>query len=771
MYVLQGVRVLVEDIGADVNVGGGKETESTIQERRGEEQAVGTGDITPVCLAVHSRMKSMVELLLDLGATNIHAALKISRKLELDNITGVLLKSIALDRNGDSVNLSGLNLMAIKPQWILPCLGVNEMLRRRPSHRQRIKDLLMRRKSIGCIEDKNLELLRAKMESLIQDGPLTGGGGEGQGNDETDYENVTSSQQRLCHRRTHSGNVSFTPCEGKEQSVGSESFSSSPQVKVFESTRSKSTPPANQTDRLLDQVALSLSPQASSQGTNPRECLSPFSSTPVKSRAPPRSSALFRPTLPPIHGTPVGSLSRFSQPPKLSHGEIVRGWVESSGELLDSSTSPLSPNGGQFITTEGAKRGEGGGGGREDTHETLVTSVDSGNTDVPLPRTPQRRHHSVLNSLMIQTGAQQNGVYPQRETTTPQQKHSFGEQSHLSPVPKKVGSVSPALLLRRFSMWRKKGQLRLRKCLSPFSRPGSPPARIYTDFTAQSSLSADSRDSTPIATESIAGAMFGHSHLSSDEGIWTATNNTRVAATHNCSKTSESSFHHSPASDFTDGGEGGGGGVFSPSGSMTPFGSFSHHLHSRRNYSSSLFSGTHTIHQWSDNVNTSSVSTVDAPGFASRMNDLRFRNRFAAGVEVREKITSARLVRVLDLSSNQLSGLEVMIGEGASDGRGEEDGEGGEIVLRRLRGLCRLDLKQNQLCRLPYVLMKEIKKLSILNLSRNVFEELPAESVLSPALTTLDLSANKVIGYTCILYTSWRSTTHTYVHLYACDTA
>ena len=124
-------------------------------------------------------------------------------------------------------------------------------------------------------------------------------------------------------------------------------------------------------------------------------------------------------------------------------------------------------------------------------------------------------------------------------------------------------------------------------------------------------------------------------------------------------------------------------------------------------------------------------------------NGLAFSAKTFPDSEVKEKVTSARLVKVLDLSSNSLAGLEEMVGEGRG---GREARERGEMVCQRLRGLHRLDLKQNQLSRLPRPLMRELKKLSILNLSCNNFGELLPECVLSPALTSLDLSTNKVLS-------------------------
>ena len=68
--------MLVEDIGADVNLGGG----GFVGKMGRAQLRGGRGDHTPICLAVLSGKKSMVELLLSLGATNVHPALQLARE-------------------------------------------------------------------------------------------------------------------------------------------------------------------------------------------------------------------------------------------------------------------------------------------------------------------------------------------------------------------------------------------------------------------------------------------------------------------------------------------------------------------------------------------------------------------------------------------------------------------------------------------------------------------------------------------------------------------
>lgn len=742
---VQGVRVLVEDIGADVNVGGGRGEEEVAGKREtmaGEQRRRGHTDHTPICLAVLSEKKSMVELLLELGVTHVHPALRLARELKLDEIVGLLLKNLGLDRNGETVNLSGLELQSVKPQWILPCLGVNETLRislqRRPSL-DRIKDLLLRRKSIGCIEDKNLDQLRTKMEALLmenREGLLSEGDEEEKGGDEPDFDlpESSSSQPYLRgHRRTQSDNANIRLTKLKDMSS-----LTPPQPRREIAKRSNSLPPE---EPMLETPALPLSLPPTPTKSGPKS-----TSTPVKHRAPGGMSLGFQPTLPPICGTPVGSLHRVTVQLSSSH----------SGDIMESPTSPLVPPSPVAV-------GGGAGlfpGGRISSRGTLVLSAESDHPQPP--RTPQRRHHDKLNSLMIQKStAAQRELFP----ISPTHHHPLPKISPPMSIndvdgfkvlnaaatllPKKVSNVSPSVLLRRITMWGKKkaqpGVIKRSGTTGSLSRPSSPVARIFTDLTAVQSTSGESRDSTPVPSDFKRPRTLAR--VPTDEGIGTGP--TPAHAAHNITRLTPNSGHFplSPGSDSTDGGEG--GSLFSPTSSSTTTTTFRGLSHRRRKSSSSLSSSSISGNQWSDDSRNGAGenSLVFAAKFPSR-----------ASSEVREKITSARLVKALDLSSNLLTGLEEMVGEG---GGGREERERGKMVCQRLRGLQRLDLKQNRLSRLPRCLMAELTKLGTLNLSCNGFEELPAECVLSPSLSSLDLSTNKV-GF------SHAKIPWLYVHAYAC---
>ena len=119
---------------------------------------MNAGDITdtPLCIAVRSKNIKMVELLLEHNIANVSVreALKLSWKLELDSITGLLLEHITVDKRQDSVNFSGLDLTFLKPMWLLPSLGVKslpEPMKQRRHRKQgslgHVKNFLLRRKS------------------------------------------------------------------------------------------------------------------------------------------------------------------------------------------------------------------------------------------------------------------------------------------------------------------------------------------------------------------------------------------------------------------------------------------------------------------------------------------------------------------------------------------------------------------------------------------------------------------------------------------------
>ena len=76
------------------------------------------------------------------SAKQLQAALKLARDHHLDDIIGLLLCAISLDKDRRVLNLSGLQLLEIKPAWIRPSLGLapsDDSRGRRKSGHQRNK--------------------------------------------------------------------------------------------------------------------------------------------------------------------------------------------------------------------------------------------------------------------------------------------------------------------------------------------------------------------------------------------------------------------------------------------------------------------------------------------------------------------------------------------------------------------------------------------------------------------------------------------------------
>ncbi|KAL5473187.1 hypothetical protein EMCRGX_G027636 [Ephydatia muelleri] len=96
--MVEGVKVLVEL--ADVN--------------EGEEPD------TPICHAVRTNNKHIVQILLQYGVRSVSRALVMAREAGYDEVVGLLLKHIG--KQGDTVTLTGLDLDVLRPAWLLPSL-------------------------------------------------------------------------------------------------------------------------------------------------------------------------------------------------------------------------------------------------------------------------------------------------------------------------------------------------------------------------------------------------------------------------------------------------------------------------------------------------------------------------------------------------------------------------------------------------------------------------------------------------------------------------
>ena len=111
---------------------------------------------SPIYQAILTKEKETVECLLSRNLSNrrqMKQALSLARTFQLDEIIGLLLKALGLDRQRRFLNLGGLDLVEIKPQWIYPSLGLRSCLK--PLHRHRrhksmeyVAEIIKRRNSV-----------------------------------------------------------------------------------------------------------------------------------------------------------------------------------------------------------------------------------------------------------------------------------------------------------------------------------------------------------------------------------------------------------------------------------------------------------------------------------------------------------------------------------------------------------------------------------------------------------------------------------------------
>ena len=111
--------------------------------------------------AVLTHSSDVVKTVIDSRLTNralVKAAFNLALKRRLDEILGLLLKALGLDRNKGSLNIGGLGLRVIKPLWLYPSLGVSNTSRYRTHRRVGSLDYvlsgLIRRSSTGVSPDK-----------------------------------------------------------------------------------------------------------------------------------------------------------------------------------------------------------------------------------------------------------------------------------------------------------------------------------------------------------------------------------------------------------------------------------------------------------------------------------------------------------------------------------------------------------------------------------------------------------------------------------------
>lgn len=682
---MQGVSVLIE-LGADVNAG--------------EEIEV------PLCLAVQSGNKDMVEQLLNKGATNIQRALNLARDKRLDEITGLLLAHIALEKSNDVVNLSGLELDRIKPTWILPSLGIyySPPKRRLSGHRRnrslgQMKELiLMRRKSV--------DMLQLSSSGVAVGGLNSGGGMENFSRVDSDTGGMSSGVEEPesgIHMGLHmprtgigSGNA-ITPPSQKPSKLQlmmrrhsamdilpSKVRSPTTEKRGISVIQSSSIQPKHPLEMSDIQVCTSdnTSSQDETDGETQNqpqvklEILEP--QTPPSELPPPslrarKSGALapftlsaFEPTLSPIHGTPNHSLHR--------HDIILTSSVnESDSGVGNGPVSPVDPNK-QLLQ-------------QSQSNDSLSSAVTvENNNRLALSSTPRSQRYRERKGTV--TGARElpfsnaNEYLNKHKVQSVDSPASKPPSSPASPSvegqkTRKEFSMSPSQILKRFRKHRHKHHRR-KVSNSVFYTPRSmsPIAIVYTGGDYDGGSASDSNE-------------YSYSKLSNRETK--SADESGPEDTLTCiSPRSQSSSSNKVVGD----GE-------SLSAKLQKLRKHHQWRQSREHTPSSSSSSVMTTPSVS--VSTSRRTSLETSVF-SPLNYRQSRDEvdFGAYEAIPEEsvasevsVMSTKLVKIVDLSSNILTTLVDLA-----------DAPGHEFVVQQMAEVRKLDLKQNQLKGLPPGLMK-----------------------------------------------------------------
>ena len=667
--------VLIE-LGADVNAG--------------EESEL------PICLAIQSGNKEMVELLLNKGASNIQKALDLAREKRQDEIIGLLLAHIALEKSSEVVNLSGLELDRIRPTWILPSLGMyySPPKRRISGHRRnrslgQMKELIMlRRRSVDVLP----MMMHAGMEGIS--GGAAGKaesdtGGMSSGADEPESGVHSGNKVPRVPLRAGMGirNESITPPSRKAK------LRHHSEVEILPSKMRKQVPnrqglPNSQSSPILSKHPLAVSSDKQSNSGNSTPPNKPESDSESQAnmkpdilqesvitppRAPPRerkqgtahlSLPVFEPTLSPIHGTPSHSLRRRN---KVSLEDIDSG-------------VPLSPDDPhkQFMQQS------------HSTESFNSAATTDNNISHTLNTTPRSRRYRERKGTV--TGArvlpfinpneylnrhkQQQNSEAQTETDASSPAQSPSEDRTL----RKEFSMSPSQFFNRLRKHRRKR--RQRKPSSVFYTPRSnSPVAVFYPY--EGSGTSDSNE-------------FSFSKLSNRESKSAdeLENSTADDDTFTTPKSQNSSKIITSAASLS-----------AVSQKLQKLRPTKRRQATERTPSSSSSSVLTTPSTSASNSRRASVDNV----FLSPLNYRQSREEvdFGAYEAIPEEsmtsevsVMNTKLVRMVDLSSNILTTLADLA-----------EAPGHEFVAQQMAEVCKLDLKQNQLDSLPRILMKVSKSL------------------------------------------------------------
>ena len=666
MSSLQGVNVLIE-LGADVNAG--------------EESEV------PICLAIQSGNKEMVELLLNKGAANIQKALDLAREKRQDEIIGLLLAHIALEKSSEVVNLSGLDLDRIKPTWILPSLGMyySPPKRRISGHRRnrslgQMKELIMLRR-------RSVDVLPMTIHSGLEG--ITGGaanraesdtGGMSSGADEP--ESGVHSGNNAFHMPLKAGmgirNGNVTPPSRKSRIR----HHSEKEILPSKPVPRKQGLPNSQSSPILSKhpLAVSSDKQANSGNTTPPnkpesgsenqanikpEILQESVTLPqasLRERKPGTahlSLPVFEPTLSPIHGTP-------------SHRRRNKIITEDTDSGV-----PLSPDDPhkQFLQSRSTES--------LSSAATVENSVSHTLNTTPRSRRYRERKGTVTGARVLPFINPNEYLNRHKVQNLESQAEANSSPIAQSPpesrTPRKEFSMSPSQLFNRFRKHHRKHRQRKPSSVFYTPRSSSPIAVVYpsrTDYEGSSASDSNEFSYSKLSTRESKSADELENSTADDDAFTTP-------KSQNSSRIITSAASLSAVSQKLQ--------KLRPTKRRQP---------SERTPSSSSSSLLTTPSTSASNSRRASVDNA----FLSPLNYRQSRGEVDFGAYEaipEESVTSevsvmnTKLVRMVDLSSNILTTLTDLA-----------DAPGHEFVAQQMAEVCKLDLKQNQLDSLPRILMK-----------------------------------------------------------------
>ena len=664
------------ELGADVNAG--------------EEAEL------PICLAVLSGKKEMVELLLSKGATNPQKALELAREKKLDEIIGLLLAHIALEKSSEVVNMGGLELDRIKPTWILPSLGIyySPPKRRVSGHRRnrslgQMKELILqRRRSVDV-----LSLPNGSFEGFNKVEPETGDRSSGTDEPESgvhmrlnrtgmgvrDELTPPSRNSHKAKMRHHSA-IELLPSK-----VKSPATAESHCIPVSHSSPVLARRPLDLSERHL--ASDRSSPQGGSEKDQPQTKFEYFESTPPPPSPPPSSRvrktgvmghpslSSFEPTLSPIHGTPSHSLARRDK---------IRLPVDETDSGVEyGPTSPVDPNIKKLPSSQSA--------------DSLRSAATVENTSQILNSTPHLRRHRERKGTI--TGAQKlpfsnasEYLNRHRALTAKSVSESCPSSPDLPPIKggktRKEFSMSPTQFFNRFRKHRDKRRGRkVSNSVFYTPRSSSPIAIVYPREDCEASSNSDSNEFN--FGKLLDRAVKSADELESstiDDDAFAAPNSSLISGRvvrddlsvvsqklqrlrkisntrHNQRRQSAGTRECSPSS------------ASSSSVLTTPSASVSN---SRRSSLDGSLIPPLNYRQTREEVDFGTYEAIPEESVTSEMSVMR-----------------TKLVKIVDLSSNSLRTLLDLT-----------DQPGHEFVVQQMAEIRKLDLKQNQLSSLPKNLMK-----------------------------------------------------------------